>query len=107
VEGVGAGLSIGAWINCQLGYGIVAEMSQPLPVPTFTISWLCLSLLRSVIGVLVLVIIRSFSKPFSIALLCRYYNSGLGYIYNRKMDPANTKSAPYGLLTCNLSNSST
>jgi len=74
VEGVGAGLSVGAWLNYQAGLGIVAEMSQSLPVPTVTISWLCLSLLRSVIGVLVLVFIRSFSKPFSIALLCRYYN---------------------------------
>jgi hypothetical protein len=34
-------------------------------------------------------------SPFAV-----FHISGLGYIYNRKMDPANTKSAPYGLLTC-------
>lgn len=73
VSAVGTGISVGSWINYQLGLGF-SKLSTAYEVQTLTISWLGLSLLRSAIGVFILVIIRAIAKPASIALCCRYYN---------------------------------
>lgn len=74
VVSVGSGISVGTWVNYHLGYVLASEAIEPLQIPAFNIWWLILALTRSVIGVSILVIVRSIIKPVSIVAFSKLYN---------------------------------
>ena len=61
-------------MNYHLGYSMAAEMTPPYQIPAIDIYCILLALLRSCIGVFVLVIVRAIAKPASILILCKYFN---------------------------------
>ncbi|XP_076053788.1 sphingosine-1-phosphate phosphatase 2-like [Oratosquilla oratoria] len=70
IVGVGCGSLLGAWVNYQLG--VIREPSLP---PPYTVLWptfnmMGLSLLRTILGLVVLVAIRAIFKSLSFATVC-------------------------------------
>lgn len=70
IVGVGCGSLLGSWVNYQLG--IIREPSLP---PPYTVLWptlnmVGLSLLRTSLGMVVIVAVRAIFKSLSFATIC-------------------------------------
>lgn len=73
VHGICGGVTSGYWLFYQLGWLTKSRQIQPYPIPPLTWNWVYLSLLRTVIGVLILAAIRAIVKPMAIHFVCRLY----------------------------------
>lgn len=70
IVGVGCGSLLGSWVNYQMG--IIREPSLP---PPYTVIWpsfnmIGLSLLRTVLGLVIIVAVRAIFKSLSFATIC-------------------------------------
>lgn len=74
VHGICGGVTSGYWLYYRLGWLTKSEQIQPYPLPSPTLEWVYLSFLRTLIGVLVLSVIRAIVKPLAIHFLCKLYN---------------------------------
>ena len=73
ILGVGAGCSIGYWVNEQLGQTFEPQGVLPVPLPTLTLNVLALGATRFLLGVLVLVGTRQVVKTVSLQVLYSWY----------------------------------
>ncbi|KAK3092512.1 hypothetical protein FSP39_003831 [Pinctada imbricata] len=73
VHGICGGVATGAWLNYQLGWLTYTQELIPYELQPLTSDWLLYSLLRTLVGVVILVGIRGIFKPLSIKFLCRLY----------------------------------
>ncbi|XP_054651267.1 sphingosine-1-phosphate phosphatase 2 isoform X2 [Dunckerocampus dactyliophorus] len=74
ILGVGAGCSVGYWINKQLGETFEPKGVLPVPLPTLTTHTLVLGTARFLVGVFALVGTRQVTKAVSLHLLYWWYN---------------------------------
>lgn len=73
IMSIGSGVSIGSWLNYQLGWMTEMQLPhglQPLPVPT--LEWGLYSALRVVIGVATLAMARKFLKKFYFKIIVKW-----------------------------------
>ncbi|XP_042270063.1 sphingosine-1-phosphate phosphatase 2 [Thunnus maccoyii] len=73
ILGVGAGCSIGYWVNEQLGQTFEPQGVLPVPLPTLTLNVLASGATRFLLGVLVLVGTRQVVKTVSLQVLYSWY----------------------------------
>ncbi|XP_032360984.1 sphingosine-1-phosphate phosphatase 2 isoform X3 [Etheostoma spectabile] len=73
ILGVGAGCSVGYWVNEQLGQTFEPKGVLPVPLPTLTAHALVLGAARFVVGVLALVGTRQVMKTLSLHVLYLWY----------------------------------
>ncbi|XP_034721138.1 sphingosine-1-phosphate phosphatase 2 isoform X1 [Etheostoma cragini] len=73
ILGVGAGCSVGYWVNEQLGQTFEPKGVLPVPLPTLTAHALVLGAARFVVGVLALVGTRQVMKTLSLQVLYLWY----------------------------------
>ncbi|KAM4723539.1 sphingosine-1-phosphate phosphatase 1-like [Anableps anableps] len=74
ILGVGAGVALASHVNQVLGLVTDPRADQlPLTVPSLNVSLVCAAMLRSVLGVMVLVAIRAVMKAITIPLVCRVF----------------------------------
>ncbi|XP_049912964.1 sphingosine-1-phosphate phosphatase 2 isoform X2 [Epinephelus moara] len=73
ILGVGAGCSVGYWVNEQLGETFEPKGVLPVPLPTLTLTVLALGAARFVVGVVALVGTRQVVKTLSLQVLHAWY----------------------------------
>ncbi|XP_039682072.1 sphingosine-1-phosphate phosphatase 2 isoform X2 [Perca fluviatilis] len=73
ILGVGAGCSVGYWVNEQLGQTFEPQGVLPVPLPTLTAHALALGAARFVVGVFALVGTRRVMKTLSLQVLYLWY----------------------------------
>lgn len=73
VHGICGGVTSGYWLFYQLGSLTKSRQIQPYPIPPLTLHWVYLSLLRTLIGVLILAAIRAIVKPLAVHFTCKLY----------------------------------
>lgn len=73
ILGVGAGCSIGYWVNAQLGQTFEPQEALPVPLPALTANALLLGSVRFILGVIALVGTRQIMKSLSLQLLYFWY----------------------------------
>ncbi|XP_049431462.1 sphingosine-1-phosphate phosphatase 2 isoform X3 [Epinephelus fuscoguttatus] len=73
ILGVGAGCSVGYWVNEQLGETFEPKGVLPVPLPTLTLTVLALGAARFVVGVVALVGTRQVVKTLSLQVLYAWY----------------------------------
>lgn len=84
ILGVGAGCSVGYWLNQQLG--VTFEPSGPFPVtlPPMTMAILTTGVARFCVGLSILVMTRQVTKWIALRLLCLYYGIAVNNISAHK-----------------------
>nr|XP_046172552.1 sphingosine-1-phosphate phosphatase 2 isoform X1 [Oncorhynchus gorbuscha] len=73
ILGVGAGCSVGYWVNERLGETFEPQGVLPIPLPALTLGGLALASSRFVVGVVALVATRQIMKTASLWVLCSWY----------------------------------
>ncbi|XP_041733868.1 sphingosine-1-phosphate phosphatase 2-like isoform X1 [Coregonus clupeaformis] len=73
ILGVGAGCSVGYWVNERLGETFEPQGVLPIPLPALTLGGLALGSARFVVGVVALVATRQMMKTASLWVLCSWY----------------------------------
>lgn len=73
ILGVGAGCSVGYWVNQQLGQTFEPQGVLPVPLPSLTVNALALGTTRFILGVVALVGTRQVVKTLSLQALYSYY----------------------------------
>ncbi|XP_035536643.1 sphingosine-1-phosphate phosphatase 2 [Morone saxatilis] len=73
ILGVGAGCSVGYWVNEQLGQTFDPQGVLPVPLPTLTPNVLALGAVRHLVGVVALVGTRQVVKSLSLQVLYSWY----------------------------------
>ncbi|KAK6296544.1 hypothetical protein J4Q44_G00326860 [Coregonus suidteri] len=73
ILGVGAGCSVGYWVNERLGVMFEPQGVLPVPLPALTLGGLALGSARFVVGVVALVATRQMVKTASLWVLCSWY----------------------------------
>ncbi len=73
ILGVGAGCSMGYWVNEQLGQTFEPQGVLPVPLPTLTANALALGAARALVGVAALVGTRQVVKTLSLQVLYSWY----------------------------------
>ncbi|XP_024301269.1 sphingosine-1-phosphate phosphatase 2 isoform X2 [Oncorhynchus tshawytscha] len=73
ILGVGAGCSVGYWVNERLGETFEPQGVLPVPLPALTLGGLALASSRFVVGVVALVATRQIMKTASLWVLCSWY----------------------------------
>ncbi|XP_023834640.1 sphingosine-1-phosphate phosphatase 2 [Salvelinus sp. IW2-2015] len=73
ILGVGAGCSVGYWVNERLGETFEPQGVLPIPLPALTLGGLALASSRFVVGVVALVATRQIMKTASLWVLCFWY----------------------------------
>lgn len=73
ILGVGAGCSVGYWVNEQLGQTIEPRGELPVPLPTLTANVLASGTARFLLGVIALVGTRQVVKTVSLQVLYSWY----------------------------------
>lgn len=87
IIGVGAGVTLGSWLNYQWGIIRGPPMPPPYKIIWPTYEMMGLTALRTCIGILVVVATRAFFKSITYALVC----------YLLKLDPRDKKSRQVSL----------
>ena len=73
IMSIGSGISIGSWLNYQLGWMTQTPRPQGLqPIPTLSLHWLGFSLLRVIIGVVALATARQVLKKFYFKIIVKW-----------------------------------
>lgn len=70
---VGAGCSVGYWVNEQLGQTFEPQGPLPVPLPTLTAKVLVIAAVRFLLGVAALVATRQIVKTLSLRVLYSWY----------------------------------
>ncbi|XP_053177120.1 sphingosine-1-phosphate phosphatase 2 isoform X2 [Scomber japonicus] len=73
ILGVGAGCSVGYWVNEQLGQTFEPQGVLPVPLPTLTVNALAFGTARFLLGVVALVGTRQVMKTVSLQVLYSWY----------------------------------
>ncbi|KAM9358627.1 sphingosine-1-phosphate phosphatase 2 [Symphorus nematophorus] len=73
ILGVGAGCSVGYWVNEQLGQTFEPQGVLPVPLPTLTANALAFGAARFLVGVVALVGTRQVVKTLSLQVLYSWY----------------------------------
>ncbi|XP_014070572.2 LOW QUALITY PROTEIN: sphingosine-1-phosphate phosphatase 2-like [Salmo salar] len=73
ILGVGAGCSVGYWVNERLGKTFEPQVGLPIPLPALTLGRLALASARFVVGVVALVATRQIMKTAGLWVLCTWY----------------------------------
>ncbi|XP_056229755.1 sphingosine-1-phosphate phosphatase 2 [Seriola aureovittata] len=73
ILGVGAGCSVGYWVNEQLGQTFEPQGALPVPLPTLTANALAAGVARFLLGVTALVATRQIVKTASLQVLYSWY----------------------------------
>ncbi|XP_026152766.1 sphingosine-1-phosphate phosphatase 2 [Mastacembelus armatus] len=109
ILGVGAGCSMGYWVNEQLGETFEPLGVLPVILPTLTVKALVLGMARFLVGVVALVGTRQVMKTMSLQVLYAWYRVPKGDISARRRKEIEVpyKFATYttvGLVNCILVN---
>lgn len=89
ILGVGAGCSVGYWVNEQLGQTFEPLGPLPAPLPTLTANTLAVGVARFLLGVTALVATRQLVKTASLQVLYSWYqvpNSDTGARRRREIE---------------------